>query len=167
MYKFLITLLMMFLFCGVSFGASPLQTKANNIINADPLSKKAVVAVSVRDIKTGAVVVDRQASMFLRPASTQKVLTSAAVYNKWGRNYDIKTIVYRFKNDLYIKVLGDPLLTFEELKKTLESQSLEGVANVYVDGESVDGQDFGFPDSNLTSLDATLPVPLTLGAVLS
>ena len=90
----------MFWFCGVSFGASPLQTKVNNIINADPLSKKAVVAVSVRDIKTGAVVVDRQASMFLRPASTQKVLTSAAVYNKWGRNYDIKTIVYRFKNDL-------------------------------------------------------------------
>ena len=143
MYKFLITLLIMFLSVGVSFGASPLQTKVNNIINSDPLSKTAVVAVSVRDIKTGAVVVDRQASVFMRPASTQKVLTSAAIYNKWGRNYDIKTIVYRFKNDLYIKVLGDPLLTFDELKKTLESQNLEGVSNVYVDGESVDGQDYG------------------------
>lgn len=143
MYKFLITLLIMFLSVGVSFGASPLQTKVNNIINSDPLSKTAVVAVSVRDIKTGAVVVDKQASVFMRPASTQKVLTSAAIYNKWGRNYDIKTIVYRFKNDLYIKVLGDPLLTFDELKKTLESQNLEGVSNVYVDGESVDGQDYG------------------------
>ena len=117
MYKFLITLLIMFLSVGVSFGASPLQTKVNNIINSDPLSKTAVVAVSVRDIKTGAVVVDKQASVFMRPASTQKLLTSAAIYNKWGRNYDIKTIVYRFKNDLYIKVLGDPLLTFDELKK--------------------------------------------------
>ena len=127
----------------IANGASREGRIATNIVNSDSLSKTAVVAVSVRDIKTGSVVAERHSSMFVRPASAQKVLTSAAIYNKWGRNYDIKTIIYRFKNDLYIKVLGDPLLTFDDLKKTLESQSLEGVSNVYVDGESIDGQDFG------------------------
>ena len=39
--------------------------------------------------------------------------------------------------------MGDPLLTFDELKESRESQNLEGVSNVYVDGESVDGQDYG------------------------
>lgn len=144
MYKFFVSAFVLFFsFSLCSFGASPLETKINGIVNADPLSKTAVVSVSVRDLKTGEVLVNRDASLLLHPASTLKVITSAPIFNTWGRSYDIKTVVYRFKNDLYIKVFGDPLLTSEQLKSTLASLNLMGVDNVYVDAESVDAQNIG------------------------
>ncbi|HAM22854.1 MAG TPA: D-alanyl-D-alanine carboxypeptidase/D-alanyl-D-alanine-endopeptidase [Actinobacteria bacterium] len=80
-----------------------------------PLSVKALgpnARVAVFDTDTGNLLYDRSASNPAIPASTNKLLTSAAVLNAYGADYRIKTSVVQGSSptDLILVGGGDPLL---------------------------------------------------------
>lgn len=96
---------------------SPLADSLDKIINEDRLNKTAVVSVCIRDVKTSQIIYERDASLLLHPASTLKAFTTPVILKQLGVENRVKTSLYKYKNDFYLKLSGDPLLTEEKLIK--------------------------------------------------
>lgn len=82
---------------------------------AGPLSAKAlgpVTTVAVYDARTGQLLYDKSASLPTTPASTNKLLTAAAVLSGYGADHQIKTRVVAgaAPTELVLVGGGDPLL---------------------------------------------------------
>ncbi len=69
-----------------------LQSAMDNFGNDDQL-KHAAYSLYVIDAKTGDVVYDLHSQLGLAPASTQKVITSAAAFELLGNNFRFKTYI--------------------------------------------------------------------------
>lgn len=69
------------------------------------------VAISVRDVATGDVVLDRDAATVRTPASTVKLLTAAAAYRELDPDATLDTRAVLDGDDLYLVGGGDMLLT--------------------------------------------------------
>ena len=94
-----------------------LQT-AVKTLGVDSQLKHGIMSLYVVDVKTGKVVIDKNAQIGLAPASTQKIFTSIAAFELLGANYRYKTeLGYDgtieegvLKGTLYLLGSGDPTL---------------------------------------------------------
>lgn len=104
----------------------------------DPLFDKADVAIDVVDVRTGTDVFSRQADKQLNPASTMKVLTSAAALKTLGPAYRFSTDIYVdgpvqegvLQGNLYVQGHGDPTMVVEKLWKMVDDIKLQGIDRI-------------------------------------
>src|SRR5687768_2764400 len=83
----------------------------------------AFAGVHVRNLTDGKVLFDKNGAKLFNPASNMKILTTAAALHYLGPSYRFRTLCRRdpelkrgvLEGNLYIKGLGDPLLTTENL----------------------------------------------------
>ncbi len=97
-----------------SAGSQPSQSGLQQAL-AGPLSAGGLgsnVRVAVFDTDSGTLVYERSSATPATPASTTKLLTSAAVLSAYGADYRIKTTVVRGSgaNEVVLVGSGDPLL---------------------------------------------------------
>ena len=111
-------------------------------------------AVSVASMATGETVYAHNADKPMIPASVQKLVVSSAALHYLGPAYTFKTRVAHggrrkggvIQGDLYIKGMGDPKLTPEQLFILADNVRALGVARV--EGRLIlDGSFFGWEDS--------------------
>jgi D-alanyl-D-alanine carboxypeptidase/D-alanyl-D-alanine-endopeptidase (penicillin-binding protein 4) len=93
----------------------------------------------VVDVGTGQVVFERRGADMLSPASTMKVITSAAALKNLGPSYRFTTDVYydgeidpdgTLTGNLYVKGHGDPTFVVEKLWKMIAELELMGVERI-------------------------------------
>lgn len=129
----------------VCFGAS-LKESLDTLIKQDPLSNKTLVAVSIRDAKTGNLVYQRYGNYLLHTASTLKAFTTPVALKYLGAENNISTTLYKSKNtdDIYFKLSGDPVLTYQDLVKLLGSSSIKSIkGNIIIDDSAIDSLPWG------------------------
>jgi D-alanyl-D-alanine carboxypeptidase/D-alanyl-D-alanine-endopeptidase (penicillin-binding protein 4) len=138
---------------------SPLADALDPIMD-DALLQRVPAAVQVVDVATGEEVYARGADHILLPASTMKVVTTAAALRTLGPAYTFHTdLLYTgeidgagvLHGDLYVRGGGDPTLVLERLWKLVQELRLEGVrrvaGDVYFDDDHFD-LDEGVPGWN-------------------
>ena len=85
----------------------------------EPMLAHAAVGFQAVDLESGAVVAEYNEEMILVPASTMKIVTSAAALSAFGSEYRFKTqVLYdgaidesgTLQGNLYVRGLGDPTL---------------------------------------------------------
>ena len=116
---------------------SELGTKISKVLSHEDL-KGAVTGISVREAKTGKIIYQKNGDTRLRPASSLKLVTSAAALKLLGGNYRFKTEVYTDKKavngvltgNLYLKGYGDPTLTTADLDKLSKQLKKKGIRKV-------------------------------------
>ncbi|MFT5750245.1 MAG: D-alanyl-D-alanine carboxypeptidase/D-alanyl-D-alanine-endopeptidase (penicillin-binding protein 4), partial [Ancylomarina sp.] len=106
----------------VCFTASAQKQSEQKFIDAfsqDELFKSASIGMEVCDLKTGEILAEHQSEKSLTPASTQKLITTAAALEILGSNFQFKTDVYitgridkdgNLMGNLIIRGFGDPTL---------------------------------------------------------
>jgi D-alanyl-D-alanine carboxypeptidase/D-alanyl-D-alanine-endopeptidase (penicillin-binding protein 4) len=70
---------------------APSLSKAYEILQKDPQLAHGIVAFTVLDVQTGAVVFDRNGQLGLPAASAQKVVTAATAFDLLGADYRYRT----------------------------------------------------------------------------
>lgn len=120
--------------------SSPYEKLERNIneIMADASKKSVVSSVTVRKASTGEIVYESNADRKLTPASTMKLLTSAAALETLGEEYrfttDLLTDGYISKGvlhgNLYLRGQGDPTLLKNDLDQFATSLSKQGVKRI-------------------------------------
>lgn len=98
-----------------------LRATIGNLVNE--VDKKASVGVKVVLLKNNSTIYEKNADHLFTPASNTKLITAAAAYHLLGPDYRFTTTLYTDKkigqhtiNNLYIKGVGDPTLTAEDLQ---------------------------------------------------
>jgi serine-type D-Ala-D-Ala carboxypeptidase/endopeptidase (penicillin-binding protein 4) len=122
--KILYCILLSLLACG-PLGAQ--LAKISEEWKNDPLLKNASIAYCVLDAETGSVVAEYNSGQSLAPASTLKLLTTAAAVAILGNDFRYLTVIEHSGNfdkgtgvltgDLYIRGSGDPTLNSENFIK--------------------------------------------------
>lgn len=134
-------LLLAFAFSITSVSAESLNKTLNNLgVN------KSAVSISIREVKSGNALYELNSRVPRVPASTLKVLTSAAALDTLGSDYNFKTQFYKStNNDVYLKLSGDPLLTTKDLEKlmlTAKDKNIEP-KTFYIDDSIFDRVEWG------------------------
>lgn len=101
-------------------------------LEADPQMKHAIISLYIVDGKTGKPVFDKNSQTGLAPASSQKVITSAAAFELLGSDYRYKTeLSYDGKiengvlrGNLHLLGSGDPTLGSWRFQSTKEEELL-------------------------------------------
>ena len=107
---------------------------------------KSAVSVVVKNISTKDTVYSLNARTPMHPASTLKLVTTAASVDTLGADYSFKTSLYKStNNDLYFKLSGDPLLSSKNLDKMVKTARDKKITpkNVYVDDSAFDKVEWG------------------------
>ncbi len=103
-----------------SFSAGINSAQLDQIIKSE-LPTGFEVTMQMIDLQTGKVIAERNPDLPLVPASTMKVVTSAAALSTLGPEFTFPTHIYADDQrggsvgDLYIRGFGDPYLVNEEL----------------------------------------------------
>jgi len=115
----------------------------------DALLRRSPAAVQVVNVRTGEEVYARNAGDALLPASTTKVITTAAALRTLGPAYTFTTDLLHsgelgddgvLAGDLYVRGGGDPTMVLERLWKLVQELKLEGVHKIT--GDVVFDDDF-------------------------
>jgi D-alanyl-D-alanine carboxypeptidase/D-alanyl-D-alanine-endopeptidase (penicillin-binding protein 4) len=134
----------------------------------DPLLDDAALrhspaAVQVVDARTGEELYARGGDQLLLPASTMKVVTTAAALRTLGPAYTFETDLLHsgeigddgtLTGDLYVRGGGDPTLVLERLWKLVWELRLEGVRKI--DGDVVFDDDLFDTDPGIPGWDKAL-----------
>ena len=113
--KFFLTMVLIFALQGQIF-ANNVSESVNNVLSSFDFDRDSVVSISVRDRKTNEVVYEKNPYKFLNPASSLKLFTMNASMQTLGEDFSFDTAVFSDdKNNLYIKLSGDPLLKESDL----------------------------------------------------
>jgi len=88
---------------------------------SDRIGKAAQVGVHVRDLQSGASLLDEQGDRALNPASNHKLLTSIAALELLGPDYRFETRVMLDGDDLVIVGASDPSLQSEHLAQLAQA----------------------------------------------
>lgn len=150
-FKYFIALItgILLLSCANNFvkAENSLRLPLNKIIESSNISRTAIVSVSFRDAKTGNLVYEKEGNILLHPASTLKSFTTPVILKYLGNNSDIKTSLYKFKDNIYIKLSGDPLLTEQDLSnliKTAKFNEFFGInGSIVIDDTAIDDIPWG------------------------
>lgn len=111
-------------------------------LTQDRLFRDATVGLQVVDVETGQEVFAYNADLGLMPASTMKLLTSAAALHTLGPSYTFSTTLLTdgqlqpdgvLDGNLYVRGTGDPTFVVEKLWKLLYDLKLEGVKEIHGD----------------------------------
>ncbi len=121
--------------------ADDIYTSINNILNSYDFERDSVVSVSISDKNTKSIVYTKNRYKMLNPASALKVFTMASSINTLGEDYSLNSTIYKNKNDIYLKLSGDPYLTqgdLDELCKKLKTVYKGEIAKFYIDDTIMD-----------------------------
>ena len=119
-------------FTATSQDAPTRLAKAYSVFETDSQLVNAISSLYVMNAKTGEVVFEKNASIGLAPASTQKIITAATAYELLGKDFRYKTeLGYtgsisngNLNGDIYFKPSGDPTLGSWRWKSTSDSTLL-------------------------------------------
>ncbi len=122
-------------------------------INKMNLEKNSVVSISVKNVKTGRNVYTKNPHQFLNPASSLKTYTFMTSLAASGKDYAFKTAVYKDdKNNVYIRLGADPLLTNQDLRELIRSakakEAFKNVNKIYIEEGVIDKTPY--PDGWMT-----------------
>jgi D-alanyl-D-alanine carboxypeptidase/D-alanyl-D-alanine-endopeptidase (penicillin-binding protein 4) len=129
----------------------------------DALLVRAPAAVHVVNARTGEELYARDADRILLPASTMKVVTTAAALRTLGPAYTFDTEILHtgtlrddgvLEGDLYVRGGGDPTLVLERLWKLVWELHLEGVRKI--EGDVVFDDDLFDFDAGIPGWDKAL-----------
>ena len=126
----------LFLLTGQCF-AAPID----DVINSNAQFKPAIIAISVKDAKTGAVIYEKNSKSLTHPASTLKIITSSAALDYLGKNYKFKTGIYKSGDKTYLKVGADPLFSYADLYSLIsqyKSKNTGTIKNFVIDDTIID-----------------------------
>ena len=107
---------------------------------------KDTISISVKNIENGNVLYELNEKTQRTPASTLKVITTAASVDTLGNDYKFSTKLYKStNNDLYIKLSGDPLLTSGDLGILIDGVMAKNIVpkNIYIDDSVFDNNEWG------------------------
>jgi D-alanyl-D-alanine carboxypeptidase/D-alanyl-D-alanine-endopeptidase (penicillin-binding protein 4) len=119
-------------------GSSSLQAAIDRIVDR-PVFAGAFWGIEVRSLKTGKVVYARNADKNMKPASTLKLVTTAAALDAFGPDLRLRTTVEtaarrdgmgRLLGDVYLVGRGDPEMTsagFEEMAEALKAAGIRRI----------------------------------------
>jgi D-alanyl-D-alanine carboxypeptidase/D-alanyl-D-alanine-endopeptidase (penicillin-binding protein 4) len=103
----------------------------------DRIGKSAQIGVHVRDLHSGASLLDAAGDRALNPASNHKLLTSIAALELLGPDYRFETRVMLDGDDLVIIGAGDPSLQSEHLAQLAQAVKdgidLTGIRRIVID----------------------------------
>lgn len=119
MKRLLISIFMLALVCELKGqGTEKKISSAFSIFENDPQLKHATISLFVVDAETGKPVFDKNSSVGLAPASTQKIITSVTAFELLGKDFRYKTELAHdgkivdgvLNGNLYVSGSGDPTL---------------------------------------------------------
>ncbi len=131
--------------------------KAFAVFQLDAQLQNAMTSLYVIDARTGKIVFDKNSTIGLAPASTQKIITTATAYELLGKNFRYKTEWYYngtiqngvLNGNLMMKGSGDPTFgswryastkreaILNELQTQLKAKGINAIkGNVYLDESS-------------------------------
>ena len=105
-----------------------------------------IISVSIKDAKTGQKVYTMNDKTPRQPASTLKIITTAASVNTLGKEYQFTTALYKStNNDLYLKLGADPFLKSGDLKQLISTAKSKNITpkTFYVDNTIFDSTEWG------------------------
>ncbi|MBA4316990.1 MAG: D-alanyl-D-alanine carboxypeptidase/D-alanyl-D-alanine-endopeptidase [Flavobacterium sp.] len=156
MKKYISIFLLLFISysCFAQAGAHYFRSKLDSILRK-PLFDSSQIALSVYDITEGKAMFNRNEKQLLRPASTLKILTTAAALHFLKPDYNFKTNLYyegaikdsTLKGNLFVEGGFDPELSAGNLEvfttgiKKLGIKNIEG--NIYADISKMDSLFWG------------------------
>jgi serine-type D-Ala-D-Ala carboxypeptidase/endopeptidase (penicillin-binding protein 4) len=121
---------------------SQLEAAVDAVINR-PLFSRARWGILVQPLSSTQTLYSRDAQKLFTPASTTKLLTTAAALQQLGTNFRIRTSVYRGDNGaLSVVGRGDPSLTdsqLAELVKQLKEKGIQTVNQLIADDTYIKG----------------------------
>lgn len=137
--------LLVFMFVLVMSITSVYSETIDKTLNKLDINKSAV-SVVIKNILSKDTVYSLNARTPMHPASTLKLVTTAASVDTLGADYSFKTSLYKStNNDLYFKLSGDPLLTSKNLEKMVKTARDKSITpkNVYLDDSAFDKIEWG------------------------
>lgn len=139
--KFFLTMALIFALQGQIF-ANNVSESVNSVLSSFDFDRDSVVSISVRDRKTNEVVYEKNPYKFLNPASSLKLFTMNASMQTLGEDFSFDTAVFSDdKNNLYIKLSGDPLLKesdLYQLAKNIKENYKNKINKIYIDDSIID-----------------------------
>lgn len=143
--KIIILILSILLFTNTSaLAGTSLKETLDSIIGKNPISRKTLVSVSIRDTSNGKLIYQRYGDYLLHPASTLKAFTTPVALNYLGVDSFLTTGLYKSNNHIYIKLNGDPLLTSDDLVDLIKNSSLKAIkGNIIIDDTAIDDIPWG------------------------
>jgi len=118
--------------------SSALQEQLQSIV-ADKSIRGAKIGVHVVNVDNSVEVFSHRSNVPLQPASTMKLITSAAALKTLGPTYQFETKISTsakllnngvLKGDLYVQSNGDPTMVVEKMWKLVQDIRLAGVNEV-------------------------------------
>ena len=104
---------------------------AIDAIASRPQFRRSRWGISVQTVASATTLYDRDGERFFIPASTLKLLTTAAALQKLGPDYRIRTSVYGDGNgSIYIVGRGDPSLTVTQLQDLAKQLKARGITQI-------------------------------------
>ncbi|MGL6337838.1 MAG: D-alanyl-D-alanine carboxypeptidase, partial [Waterburya sp.] len=111
-----------------------LSSAIAKIIN-HPKFKRSRWGIEIQVLATGESLYSLNSEQFFTPASTVKLLTTAAVLSKLGTNYRITTPLYSvgkppYLTSLRVKGQGDPTISTKSLKTIVHQLQKQGIRRI-------------------------------------
>lgn len=108
------------------------------------INKTAIIAVSVKNAKTGEVEYEYNQDKLLHPASVLKLITLPVSLDALTPNYTFETkFALDNNNNLFIKLSADPALTSTQLKQAVNCIPQKELNNLYIDDKVLDRYEWG------------------------
>ncbi|MCM1338394.1 MAG: D-alanyl-D-alanine carboxypeptidase/D-alanyl-D-alanine-endopeptidase [Muribaculaceae bacterium] len=129
----------------IAFSASANAESVTKTITSLGINKDSV-SVSVRDIHSGNTVYSLNDKTPRVPASTLKLVTSAAALDILGEDYKYETVLYKStNNDLYLKLSGDPTFGGGDLNQLISAAKEKEIEpkTFYLDDTAFDTVEWG------------------------
>ncbi len=96
-----------------------------------PQFRRSRWGIVVETANSATTLYNRDGEHYFTPASTLKLLTSAAVLQKLGPDYRIRTSIYSDRNgSLYLVGRGDPSLTITQLQDLAKQLKAQGITQI-------------------------------------
>ena len=114
-----------------------IEFRLQNIMKRDEF-RHTLPSMIIMSADYGDTIFSYKSDLLVRPASNQKILTSAAALKLLGPSYNYRTVIYRtgpiqdghLNGDLIIKGFGDPLLNLDDLDRFVETLQLFGISEI-------------------------------------
>ena len=128
------------------FGQKAYANNIDDIISNSGNLQKAVIGISVKELHSGKVLYQKNQNTFVHPASTLKLITSAAAYDYLGSEYFFKTGIYKNRGKIYFKVGADPLFEYSDMLNLIsqyKNKNTEPILKFYIDDSIIDKEPYG------------------------